>query len=160
LLSEGRIDEAKEITENNIWLLGKSAPEDLSRCHCLLGDIKIHLNDTAGALEEYEKAVEYAKNIFHWPALIISLTCRGTCYLKSDNNLIGSRDDLETALSLAQQGGYRIYEADIHARLAELLRAESKIDEAKEEAELVLQMSEFMDYEWGKMKAREILQKL
>jgi hypothetical protein len=61
--------------------------------------------------------------------------------------------DLNEALSYAQQGGYRIYEADIRVALAWSHRASGNSDAAKAEATRALNMSREMGYHWGKVDA-------
>jgi tetratricopeptide (TPR) repeat protein len=73
-------------------------------------------------------------------------------------------NDLNEALNYAVEGGYRIYEADIHVALgwAWLAVNRETLDisarqKAKAEAERALEMSREMLYHWGQVDAREVL---
>ncbi len=128
----------------------------------------------------YDAALKIARSISHRPSLIEALLARGRWAGRraGSQDLPGLADlaglaglalaDLNEALGYALAGGYRIYEADIRVALAWAHRAAALtpnpsptgregLEQARAEAERVLQLSQAMGYHWGQVDAAEVL---
>lgn len=145
-----RITEAnRRISEQNRW------PDKMSMCDRLLGDLDAdaHL-PTAQA--HYDEALSIAQSISFRPVLIEALLARGRWWAKQ-GNAAASAEDLDKALDYAQEGGYRLYEADIHVALAWMYRASGDVEASRREAMRGQRMSQEMGYHWGQVDAAEVL---
>lgn len=160
----GNIDGAHRITEANLQIVGRNhVTKDISMCHRVLGDLEFDLNNHKSARIHYESALKIARSISHRAVLIEALLARGRFYGKMPEVLetFGSaQSDLNEALNYAVESGYRIYEADIRVALGWAYLAEGKKDKARESAQRALQMSEEMKYHWGKVDAKEVLERI
>jgi tetratricopeptide (TPR) repeat protein len=136
------------------------SPNDISRCHRILGDLCMVRKEYVLAGEHYEKAFKIASNAGHYPALIEALSSRGKWLARYMNNPNAALSALEEALNVAITHGYRLYEADIHIGLAwTYLNMDNKLA-SKSEAEYAKQISKGIGYFWGQKDSEEILAKI
>ena len=151
-----KIDKARHITEaNRISCEQYHWRDNLSQCHCLLGDLDATFN-LHSARSHYDKALSIAREVSTLNVLIKVLLARGQWAARREQ-ATKATNDLEEALDYAVSGGYRIYEADIHVGLAWIYRARNNVDEARQEAMLAQRMSQTMGYYWGRQDAAEVL---
>lgn len=152
-----------------------------------LGSGQAHNPESARA--HYESALKIARSIQQRNVLIEALLARGRFYAKMNVGatrqgksasvsgidgllLQDAFTDLNEALTYAVEGGYRVYEADIRVALGWAWLAQggqyqvhsdqwsAARKSGKAEAERALQMSEEMGYHWGKVDAKEVLEKI
>jgi tetratricopeptide (TPR) repeat protein len=149
---------AQSVADQSIKEAEKS--ENTSRSHRAAGEVYDALEEVDMALEHFNKAIELARDITHWPASITALSARGKFLVRSRDDLEAGRNNLEEALEYSQNGGYRVYEVDTRIGLAWLYLAEGKQTDAREEAEQAKMMSKEMKYFWGVKDADEVLTNL
>jgi tetratricopeptide (TPR) repeat protein len=155
-----RVTEANlEISEEHCWVY------IISMCYRVLGDLAADAGNHESAGQHYEAALRIARSITYRPALIEALLARGRWqarYFAAPGMTGGDYgfSDLNEALGYAQQGGYRIYEADIRVALAWSHLASGNPDAAKAEAARALNMTQEMGCYWGKVDAEEVLDEL
>jgi tetratricopeptide (TPR) repeat protein len=143
-----------ELCERNRWL------NDLGRCHRVLGNLDADKGNHDDARKNYDEALRIVRGVQLRDVLIEALLARGRWYGKYMHDAEAAFSDLNEALEYAVDGGYRIYEADIRIGLAWAHAADDNIKSASEQAQRALQMSEEMGYHWGKMDAKEVLEKI
>ena len=85
---------------------------------------------------------------------------RGRFFAKHIKDANAAFSDLNEALSYCVESGYRIYEADVRVALAWAYLANGEQEKVKQSAERALQMSNEMGYHWGKVDAKEVLEKI
>jgi tetratricopeptide (TPR) repeat protein len=129
----------------------------LSLCHRVLGDLYVETCQWDRVSENYDLALDVARNISDKVVLIEALQARGRWEARQLNDPVPAFSDLKEALDYARVGGYRLYEADIRVALAWAHLAAKNERSAREEAAYALQMSEEMGYHWGKVDANEVL---
>jgi tetratricopeptide (TPR) repeat protein len=157
----GETKYARKVTKANLGFAeGYPAPADLSCTHRVLGDLDADDEKHSNAHEHYDEALRIAQGIQNRKVLIEALLARGRWYGKHKHDAKAAFSDLNEALDYAVDGGYRIYEADIRIGLAWAHAADDNIKSASEQAQRALQMSEEMGYHWGKMDAKEVLEKI
>ncbi len=153
----GEADYARRVTEANLEICERNHwAYQISWCHRVLGDLDFDAGQLEGAREHYDTALKIARSISFRPALIEALLARGRFSAKQ-GDAAAAQSDLTEALDYATAGGYRIYEADIRIALAWMHRAKGDMVAARTEALRAKQMSEEMEYYWGKVDAEEIL---
>jgi tetratricopeptide (TPR) repeat protein len=156
-----RITEANlEICERNRW------PDDLSRCHRVLGDLDAAEGHPEAARAHYDAALRIARSITLRFVLIEALIGRGcftgrahvpSAVCPTELPLPQAFADLREALDMATQGGYRRYEADARTALAWAHLASGDSARARTEAARARAMSDAMGYHWGKVDADAVL---
>jgi tetratricopeptide (TPR) repeat protein len=170
---------ARRVTEANLknWVSYSHWQKDESACHRVLGDLDFDSGNHESARAHYESALKIARSIQLRFVLIEALLARGRFFAKAgagsprpNDARPGSGDptptindafnDLNEALNYAVEGGYRIYEADIRVALAWAYLANGEKEKAKQSAQRALQMSQEMGYHWGKVDAREVLERI
>jgi tetratricopeptide (TPR) repeat protein len=143
----------------------------VSQCYRVLGDLDSNSGDHASARAHYESALKIAQGISDRAVLIEALLARGRFFAKYMKDANTAFSDLNEALGYCVDGGYRIYEADVRVALAWAYLADltpgpsptgrgESLEKAKQSAERALQMSNEMSYYWGKVDAKEILERI
>ncbi|HLO16097.1 MAG TPA: trypsin-like peptidase domain-containing protein [Anaerolineales bacterium] len=149
---------ARRVTEANFHICKQNHwPDNMSRCHRILGDLDTDVGDHASAQAHYGSALKIARAISHRQTLIEALLAHGTwqaMYMKDANVALS---DLNEALGYCIESGYRIHEANVRVALGWAYLANGEKDKAKQSAERALQMSNEMGYYWGKVDAEEVL---
>jgi len=154
----GDAGNARRVTEANLGVCERNRwPDDLSRCHRVLGDLTAAAGDDDGARDHYDEALKIARSISVLPALIEALLGRGRWSAQCLNDADAAFADLNEALGYTVDGGYRIYEADARIALAWAHRAANDAVRACDEADRARGMSLRMGYHWGRVDAQEIL---
>ena len=162
----GEADYARRVTEANLEICEHYHWADtISMSYRILGDLAADAGDHESARQHYEAALKIARSITRQDVLIEALLTRGRWQARFTTAPgMTCRDygfsDLNEALGYAQQGGYRIYEADIRVALAWSHLASGNVTAAKAEAARALNMSQEMGYHWGKVDAGEVLGRL
>jgi len=156
----GEADYARRICEANVEVCTRNHwVDDLGESHRVLGDLDFDSGQVDSARKHYDAALKLARNISKRDVLIEALLARGRFNAKQ-GVVAAAQSDLSEALDYATASGYRIYEADIRIALAWMHRAKRDMVAAWAEASRAKQMSEEMEYYWGKMDADEVLSKL
>jgi tetratricopeptide (TPR) repeat protein len=157
----GQLDYARRVTEANLEICDRNHWVDIiSRCHRLLGDLDSDEGNHTNAREHYDQALKIARGITRRDVLIEALLARGRWkarYHQDRKGLEQTFADLDEALGYAQDGGYRIFEADTRIALAWAQLANGEISRVMAEAEHAQRMSGEMGYYWGQVDADEIL---
>lgn len=154
----GEVTYARRVTEQNLKISERNSwVYVISDCHRLFGDLNCQAEDHKSARQQYNEALKIARSITDRPTLIEALLARGSWYAKHMKDAPAAFSDLNEALGYAVDGGYRIYEADIHIALAWAYLVDNKRVEARAEDEHALRMSKDMGYYWGKVDAEEVL---
>ena len=83
-----------------------------------------------------------------------------TSEVSETSEVLQAFSDLNEALNYCTESGYRIYEADVRVALAWAYLANNEKEKAKQFAERALQMSNEMGYHWGKVDAREVIERI
>jgi len=157
----GDVDYARKVTEANLEICERNRwPDDISRCHRVLGDICTNSGQEGEAAKHYRESMDMARSISNKLVLIEALLARGRWEARRQHDQDAAFSDLNEALEYARAGGYRIYEADIRVALAWAHLAAGNEKSAREEAEYAWHMSEEMSYHWGKVDADEVLSAL
>ncbi len=162
----GEADYARRVTEANLEICERNHWAFLiSMCHRVLGDLAADAGDHESARQHYEAALKIARSITRRDVLIEALLARGRWqarFFAAPGMTAGDYgfSHLNEALGYAQQGGYRIYEADIRVALAWAHLASGNLPAARAEASRALTMSREMGYYWGKIDAEEVLGEL
>jgi len=152
---------SRKVTEANLKICEENRwPNDISRCHRVLGDICTRSGQKNEATKHYRKALDVARRISDKRVLMEALLARGRWEARRQRDPEAAFSDLNEALEYARAGGYRIYEADIRVALAWAHLAAGNQKSAREEAEYARQMSEEMSYHWGVVDANEVLSAL
>ncbi len=157
---------ARDIAESNIKVCESNHWAFLiSSCHRILGDMDFGSGNHEFARGHYESALEIARSISDLQVLIEALLTRGRFIAKTPEAAETSEvsqafNDLNEALGYCVESGYRIYEADVRVALGWANLAISNEQSAKAEAERALQMSNEMGYHWGKVDAKEVLERI
>jgi tetratricopeptide (TPR) repeat protein len=117
LLRRNRAEEAHQVTTFNLGVVIKVGYiENICLCHSLLGDLAAFAGRHEEARENYNQAVQIARNkIAVRYVLIAVLAARGRWAARRREPALS---DLEEALDYAIVGGYSLYEADIRVGLA------------------------------------------
>ncbi len=160
----GDTDYARRVAEANREICERARwPEDLSRCHRILGDLDAEPSTSSGQADHestrqhHDEALKIARGITHRPSLIEALLARGWWAARHLQDAPAAFGDLNEALGYAVDGGYRRYEADIRVALAWAHLAAGEPDRARQEAERAQRMSADMGYHWGQVDAAEVL---
>ncbi|MEP7133506.1 MAG: trypsin-like peptidase domain-containing protein [Chloroflexota bacterium] len=176
-------DEAYRVGKENLDYCTKTHQSFLiTQCHRILGDLDFDSGNHESARAHYESALKIARGISKRDVLIEALLARGRFLAKtsefSKNSEVSPAgtvsqafSDLNEALGYCVESGYRIYEADVRvafawAYLADLTPNPSPerrweiLTKAKQSAERALQMSNEMGYHWGKVDAKEVLERI
>jgi tetratricopeptide (TPR) repeat protein len=185
----GDLDYARRVTQANLQICEQNHfAYTPGMCHRVLGDLDFDEGNYQSTRIHYDTALKRARSESVRRALIEALPARGRFAAKLAVGAGGPRPidtrpgsgdptptvddaftDLDEALTYAVEGGYRIYKADIRVALAWAWLAQSKqssvdsnqsVDRAKAEATRALQMSKEMGYHWGKVDAKEILERI
>lgn len=164
----GDEDYARKVAEENLAFCEQEHWSFLvSSCHRVLGDLAADAGDHEQAGQHFEAAHKIGRGVSDQAVLIETLLARGRWQAKQAIQtkehatlLQQAQSDLNEALDYALKGGYRIYEADIRVALAWAHLANSQQEAARREASRALAMSEEMGYYWGKLDAKEIMNKL
>ena len=152
---------AQRVTEENLRYCNQFHWEFLvSQCHRVLGDLDSDAGDHESARAHYESALKIARSISNRDVLIEALLARGMWQAKYMKDANAAFSDLNEALGYCVESGYRIYEADVRVALAWAYLANGEKQKAKESAERALQMSNEMGYHWGKVDAKEVLERI
>jgi len=155
------IDYAFMVTETNLQICeANRLPNDISRCHRVLGDIYVNFGKQHEVAKHYHEALDIARSISNKQLFMEALLARGRWEARHLRDPDAAFSDLNEALEYARAGGYRLYEADIRVALAWAHLTAGNKRSAKEEAEYARQMSEEMSYHWGKVDADEVLSAL
>jgi tetratricopeptide (TPR) repeat protein len=161
LLRSGDEEYARMIVKENLkWCERNRWVQDVSRSYRLLGDLERRNGKLQRARQHYDKALKLARNMTFYPALFDALLARGRLAVKDLKDAATALTDLNEALSLAQEHGYRIYQADAHVALAWARYSEGDHAAALSAAKTALTMSAEMGYHWGKLDADEVLSSL
>ena len=161
LFKVGELEEARKRAEYNLkYAENQHLNGDISSYNRLLGDVDAERNDYEIANLHYNEAVRIARNGSSRTLLIEALASRGRFMAKHMSNTQGAFCDLNEALGLATQSGYRIYEADIRVAMAWAHFSAENTRAAKDEAEKAKQMSVQMGYHWGMIDSDEVLAKI
>lgn len=161
LRRKNELDRAFIIARENLRVANnESSPNNISRCHRILGDLYIVRREYILAGEQYDKALLTARNAGHYPALIEALSSRGRWAARYINNSNAAFNALEEALNAAITHGYRLYEVDIRIGLAWAHLSIGSNSISKEEAEYARQMSKDIGYYWGEKDSEEVLAKI
>lgn len=159
LRRSGDRDVARRLTETNLQECKKQGwITSLSRGYRILGDLEADAGNHVAAAEHYEQSLTIAGQIDAVDIKIEALLARGCWFAKHKKDAERAFADLDVALSLALQGGYRLYEADIRVALAWAYKAQGDEDKARSEAYIARGMSEDMGYYWGQVDAKEVLE--
>ena len=154
----GDADYARRITEANLEICERNRwPDDLSRCHRVLGDLDADAGQHESAHKHYDQALKITRGITRRDVLIEALLARGRWAARHLQDTPAEFSDLNEALGYAVDGGYRIYEADIRVALAWAHLAAGEPDRARQEAERAQRMSADMGYHWGQVDTAEVL---
>ena len=132
----------------------------VSQCHRVLGDLDSDAGDHDSARGHYDFALKIARSIQKRNVLIEILLARGRWQAKQMADADAAFSDLNEALGYCVESGYRIYEADVRVALAWAYVANGEKEKAKRSAERALQMSNEMGYHWGKVDAKEVLERI
>jgi tetratricopeptide (TPR) repeat protein len=155
LLRRNRAEEAHQVTTFNLGVVIKVGYiENICLCHSLLGDLAAFAGRHEEARENYNQAVQIARNkIAVRYVLIAVLAARGRWAARRREPALS---DLEEALDYAIVGGYSLYEADIRVGLAWAYHAAGDAARAWSEVQRTQQMSAKMGYHWGQADARDV----
>jgi tetratricopeptide (TPR) repeat protein len=176
----GQGDYARRVTAANLTICERNRwADNTSRSHRVLGELDGDEGDHASARDHFDEALAIARSISVRDVLIETLLARGRWAARrvvDERNLAGFRlekdppleanprdlhkqalSDLREALTLATDGGYRVYEADIRAALAWAHLAAGERDAARGEATRAITMSRGMGYYWGVVDGEEAL---
>ena len=157
----GQSDYSRRVTVENLRdRENRHLINQLSDCHRVLGDLVSDSGNHASARAHYESALKIARSISHRRVLIEALLARGRFLAKHMKDANTAFSDLNEALGYCIESGYRIYEADVRVALGWANLAISSQQSAKTEAERALQMSNEMGYHWGKVDAKEVLERI
>jgi tetratricopeptide (TPR) repeat protein len=160
LLSNKRIDEAIELTKQNLeiskrhnWL------NNISICYRCLGAIERTKGNYNKAGIYLQKALEISRNVGIFALEIEALIERGRLRLETkDYN--GAEADSNQALKLIDRTGFKLYEPDAEVVLAKVYLAQGDKDEAKKFAQSAYDKAKNMSYYWPQKDAEEILKKI
>lgn len=154
----GKANYARRIINSNFNYCKKHDwPDDLSRCHRVLGDLFANAKKEKEARKSYDQSLKFARSISNKLVLIEALLGRGLWHGKIMKDPAAASSDLTEALEYARAGGYRLYEADARIGLAWAHLAAGDKAAAKAEADYVRRMSQEMGYYWGRKDAEEVL---
>ncbi len=152
---------ARKVTDANVAIIEKyHIVADLSRCHRILGDLDAEAKKQNAAREHYDEAIKIARGIQQRDVLMDALLARGRWNAKYMKDPDAAFSDLDEVFEYAVDGGYRIHEADIRIALAWAYLAQKDKAQAKIEADRAMTMSKEMGYHWGKVDAKEVLDKI
>ena len=148
---------ARAVSEENLRICESfSMPVEISRIHRVLGDIDA-VNQPESAHGHYEEALRISRSISHRPSLIEALLARGRLFVHEKRKTKDAFMDLNEALDLATESGYKIFEADIRIALAWAYFVAGYKEEAMSEVVRAKQMSDDMGYYLGKNGAEWVL---
>lgn len=157
----GEVDYARKVAEANLKICEQNSwPDDISRCHQVLGDLYANSGQDIEAAKHYRDALDISRSISHKLVLMEALLAKGRWEARWLLDPDAAFSDLNESLEYARAGGYRICEADIRVALAWAHLAAGNKRSAQEEAEYARHMSEEMSYHWGKVDADEVLSAL
>jgi tetratricopeptide (TPR) repeat protein len=157
----GDMDYSRRVTDANLQICERNHwANTISQCHRALGDLDSDIGDHISAREHYESALRIARGISVRHMLIEALLARGRFLAKHIKDSNTALSDLDEALGYCVESGYRIYEADVRFALAWAYLANNENEKAKQSAERALQMSNEMGYYWGKVDAKEVLERI
>jgi tetratricopeptide (TPR) repeat protein len=118
LISENRIDEASELTQQNLRLMQQdNVINDISRCHRVLSVICRKRKEYKEAEEHLKTSLEIAKRVGMPTLEIEALIEYGRLYLEKKD----SKSAIDTAnqiLRLCKRTGFKLYEPDAELILA------------------------------------------
>jgi len=129
--------------------------DNISNCHRLLGEIS-NVNKR-GNIIHFDEALRFARLSCTRDIIILSLLARGRFYAKHQQDQQAAFPDLDEALQLALESGYRLLEADIRIALAWAYLASGNKERAKIESQRGRQIGEETGYHWAKVDADEVL---
>lgn len=156
----GRLSHAEAVAEENLQICQEKGWLNLvGKANRTLGDINLNSGRQSNARQYYDAAIKIARSTPRLDALIESLLSRGQ-WATRYGDLKAARHDFCEALHYATVNGYRLFEADVRAGLAELHNAEGNPSAARSEATQAQEMSREMGYAWGAIAAAEILEKI
>ena len=158
LTRQGNLQEARALTRANLEA-SESTKElaQISRCYRLLGDLDALEGDIDSALEHYESALEFAREITRKEILIEALLSRGRFTTEKSLDPVGGYGNLSEALTYATDSGYRLYEVDIRCALAYALLVKGDVMTSENEAQYARQVSQSKGYYWGDINATCVL---
>lgn len=153
----GEVDYARRVTQANLEICqGEGWIHRVSQCHRILGDLDADTENHQEAGAHYDQALALAGQIDRVDINIEAWLARGR-WLAKRGDWEKALVDLETALGMAENSGYRWYEADIRVAMAWAYKAQGDTQAMGREAGQALAMSVEMGYHWGQVDAREVL---
>jgi tetratricopeptide (TPR) repeat protein len=158
----GEADYARRVTEANLEICENQLrdPSQTSQCHHVLGDLDADAGKHEQARRHYDQALTIARGIDRRDVVVEALLARGLWQAKYMKEHQAAFNDLNEALGYCTESGYRRYEADCRVALAWTHFRAGSNDQAREEAQKAIKLSEDMSYHWGKVDAKEVLKEL
>ena len=157
LTNTGKIEEALELNKKDLIQRFETVTISLTlrsqaATKRIRGDYEESLNDLNNALE-IARRINYA-----YPKIEVLIE-RGRLLLDTEE-YAKAQADLTNALKLIDRKGLKLYEPEAEVVLAEVLLAQGDRQQAKEFAESAHKKALEMNYQWPKVEAVELLDKI
>ncbi len=157
LISMGRIDEASELTRQNLEICKRNNwPADISRCHCCLGAIERIRGDKKQAEGHLNEALDIARKVTMPFLEIEALVELGRLRLDTGKYEDAIRD-AEDVLKICERTGFRFYEPGAEIVLAKAYLAEKDFEKAETNAKSAYEKAVGMKYRWAEGDAGHLL---
>jgi tetratricopeptide (TPR) repeat protein len=155
LISENRIDEASDLTYQNLKLMQQhNAINDISRCHRVLSVICRKRKEYKEAEEHLLTSLEIAKEVGMPSLEIEALIESARLYLEKDD-LKSAIDTANQILRLCKRTGFKLYEPDAEIILAKAYLKED-IEKSKHFAESAHRKAKDMQYKIAEKEALKV----
>ncbi len=160
LISNNRIDEALELTKQNLEICRRNNwPDDISRCHRCLGAIERIKGNYGDAEIHLQKALELARKVGVRALEIEALLEYCRLYLEKG----GYQDAINAGkevLKICQRTGFLLYEPDAEVVLARAYLAQKDFEQAKTFANSALLKAKKMGYKLAENDASQLLKEI
>lgn len=157
LLMSGNLQQATLVNTWNLPLCEDAKfVQNIAACRRLQGDIARLRGNLKSASEWYNSATELVWKIGLRSEIVQNLTALGLLHFE-ERNYSEATKDLTTALDMAKESGYRLFEADAHVALGRLQAAQENSADAAQHLNIALSMAEASGYYWAKTGAEQIL---
>ncbi|MFH1564062.1 MAG: tetratricopeptide repeat protein [Nitrospirota bacterium] len=160
LLSQGKIQEALDVTNENLRICERNNWIDIiNLCHRSLASIFRHLKDFKEAEENATAALEGARKTGRQDIEAESLIELARIKLEQGQYL-EAESTINQALRICQRSGYRLYESDAEVVLARAYLGLGEIDKAKDFANSAYTKAKGMGYQLARNEAEHLLSEM
>ena len=157
LLSLKRIDEAFELTEQNLELCqSENLTNDISTCHRCLGAIERIMGNHEKAEVHIQNAIEIARKIGMPYREIEALLESSRLHLDMERHEDAIRDAKEV-LMICARTGFKLYEPEAKVVLSKAYQALNDFEQAKTFAHSAYEKAIAMNYRWPEGDAAHLL---